>query len=82
MRVLSSLTAPAASGLAAGQTLLLALLPHGGQHASRRNAWSGMAADAQRARARREAAVALDLAVATTQARGHVGGRLPRTGSR
>ncbi len=46
------------------QTLLLALLPHGGQHTARRNAWSAMATDAGRARARRDAAAALVLAEA------------------
>ena len=78
MRVSGSLT----SGLALGQTVLLVLLPHGGQHASRRNAWSGMVADAQRTRARREASAALDAAVAVAEARVSTGRALPHTGSR
>ena len=50
------------------QALLLAVLPHGGQHAARRNAWAGMSADAARGRARREAEAALALAVAAASA--------------
>lgn len=45
------------------QDLLLTALPGGGQRTARRNAWAGMSADAARARARREAAEALALAV-------------------
>jgi hypothetical protein len=48
--------------LSLAQSLLLAVAPHGGQHAARRNAWAAMVADAQRGRARREAADALDAA--------------------
>jgi len=45
--------------LSAGQSLLLAVLPAGGQTAARRNAWAAMSSDAARARARREAAAAM-----------------------
>jgi hypothetical protein len=51
------------AGLALGQALLLAVLPHGGQHTARRNAWAGMVDDAQQSRARREAAAALAAAL-------------------
>ena len=46
------------------QALVLAVLPHGGQHTARRNAWAGMSSDAARGRARREADAAVALAVA------------------
>lgn len=55
---------PPGAGLALAQSLVLALLPDGGQHGSRRNAWAGMAADASLARAHRDADAALDLALA------------------
>jgi len=45
------------------QSVFLTVLPHGGQGAARRNAWSAMSADAVQARARREAEVAVDRAV-------------------
>ena len=45
--------------LSAGQSLLLAALPAGGQTTARRNAWAAMSSDAARARARREAATAM-----------------------
>ena len=48
--------------LALGQAVFLAAVPGGGQRLSRRNAWSGMSADAVRSRARREADDALDAA--------------------
>ena len=41
------------------QDLLLLVLPAGGQRTARRNAWAGMAADAARSRAAREAASAM-----------------------
>ena len=44
------------------QSLLLLLLPHGGQQTAQRNAWAGMVADSTRSRARREAVAALDRA--------------------
>jgi hypothetical protein len=47
---------------ALGRTVLLTLLPHGGQLTARRNAWGAMAVDAGRARARREAAHAVAVA--------------------
>ena len=47
------------------QATLLLLLPHGGQNLARRNAWASMAVDANRARARREAAAALTVAAAS-----------------
>ena len=79
MPVPGSLAAPVTTGLALGQTLLMVLLPHGGQLSSRRNAWAGLAADASRARARREAQAAVDLAVSASAARL---GERSRTGSR
>jgi hypothetical protein len=51
-----------------GQAALLFLLPQGGQHVARRNAWASMATDVARATARSEAAAALTLAVARRQA--------------
>ena len=53
------------------QSTLLFLLPHGGQNAARRNAWSSMSVDAARARARREAAVAMTRAVAAHATSSH-----------
>ena len=46
--------------------LVLLALPHGGQQSARRNAWASMAADSARARARREADAALELAVSAS----------------
>ncbi len=37
------------------QSLVLAVVPHGGQRSARRNAWASMSSDAARARSRREA---------------------------
>lgn len=48
----------------AGQAALLFALPHGGQSLARRNCWTAMSVDASRARARREAALAMSRAVA------------------
>ena len=45
------------------QSIFLTVLPHGGQGAARRNAWSAMAADATQSRARREAELAVHQAV-------------------
>lgn len=45
-------------------TLLMTLMPHGGQRAARRNAWASMSSDSALARARREADAAMALAVA------------------
>ena len=75
MRVPAPLVPRPSSSLLLAQALLLALLPHGGQDTARRNAWAGMAADAQRNRARREASLAMDAAVAwrTTDALGAEG---------
>jgi len=39
--------------------LSVLVLPHGGQHTSRRNAWAGMVSDATRTRQRTEAELAL-----------------------
>lgn len=50
------------SMLSALQALMLQTMPHGGQRGARRNAWASMSADASMARARREAASALDAA--------------------
>src|SRR4051812_22454398 len=46
------------------QAALLLVLPHGGQNLARRNAWASMSVDADRARARTEAADALSRAAA------------------
>ena len=51
------------------QSLVLILVPHGGQHAARQNAWAGMSADAARGRERREAQAAVDLAASARQVR-------------
>jgi len=48
------------------QAALLIVLPHGGQNLARRNAWASMSVDADRARARNEAAAALARAAHTT----------------
>ena len=45
------------------QSLFVAALPHGGQRSARRNAWAAMGQNAVHARARREAAEALERAV-------------------
>ncbi len=47
--------------------LVLLALPHGGQMAARRNAWAGMAENATRARAQREADAAMARAVVRAQ---------------
>ncbi|MDP3711269.1 MAG: hypothetical protein Q8R60_02125 [Mycobacteriales bacterium] len=57
------------SFLSTVQELLLQTLPHGGQRGARRNAWASMSADASMARARREAASALDAATTRDQER-------------
>ena len=54
---------PLSRAVQVAQGLLLTVLPHGGQHVARRNAWAGMSSDAARGRARREAEAALLLAV-------------------
>ncbi len=46
------------------QTFLLTVLPHGGQRSARRNAWASMSQDGVTARARSEAGLAMDRAVA------------------
>ena len=51
------------------ESLLLTVLPHGGQRDARRNAWAAMSADSQRARQRRDADRAMDLAVLRARAR-------------
>ena len=53
---------PSARTVTLAQSLLLLLVPHGGQHGARRNAWAGMSADAIRARDRRAALAAVELA--------------------
>lgn len=55
------------------QDLLLTALPGGGQRTARRNAWSGMSADAARTRARREAEAALEVAVRNARRRAGTG---------
>jgi hypothetical protein len=46
------------------ESLVLAVLPHGGQRSARRNAWASMSQDAVTARGRREADAAMQRAVA------------------
>ncbi|GAC1322806.1 MAG: hypothetical protein NVSMB13_01790 [Mycobacteriales bacterium] len=58
MRPLAALTLP----LPTLQALYLTVVPHGGQHVARRNAWGAMASDNARMRARREAAAAIEAA--------------------
>jgi len=41
------------------QSLVVAVLPHGGQRSARRNAWASMSADHVRAKARHEADAAM-----------------------
>lgn len=55
------------------QGLVLLALPHGGQHAARRNAWAAMSADSTRARGRREVTTALDAALDRAARTGPVG---------
>jgi hypothetical protein len=62
-----SLRSLAATHRSALPSLLLMVLPQGGQLVARRNAWAGMARDAQLARARRDAGRAIDLAVAAAE---------------
>ena len=45
------------------ESVVLTVLPHGGQRSARRNAWASMSADNARAKARREADSAMDRAV-------------------
>jgi hypothetical protein len=66
---LSTLLAALSSSAAAAELLVLTVLPHGGQQVSRRNAWAAMATDTARARARREAATAMQAAVDAASAR-------------
>ena len=51
------------------QSLLLLIVPHGGQHTARRNAWARMSVDAAWSRDNREAAAAVDLASAAHRVR-------------
>ena len=60
MRPLAALTVP----LPTLQALCLTVVPHGGQHVARRNAWGAMATDNARMRERREAAAAIEAAEA------------------
>jgi hypothetical protein len=46
------------------QGLALAVLPHGGQHAARKNAWAAMSEGSARARMRTEADAAMSRAAA------------------
>lgn len=59
------------SMLSALRELMLQTMPHGGQRGARRNAWASMSADASMARARREAASALDAAARRDEDRVH-----------
>lgn len=63
------LAAPVRAAAQAGRAVFLSVLPDGGQLGSRRNAWSAMSVNAGRARARHEAAAALDAAAAPAQRR-------------
>ena len=49
------------------QSLVVAVLPHGGQRSARRNAWASMSEDNLRARARREADAAMSLAASMSR---------------
>jgi hypothetical protein len=49
------------------QSLVLTLLPHGGQRAARRNAWAAMSEGNVRAKGRREAAAVMTRAVSMSQ---------------
>ena len=51
------------------ESVVITVLPHGGQRDARRNAWASMSADAQLARQRREADAAMDRAVLRARAR-------------
>jgi hypothetical protein len=51
------------------ESLLLTVLPHGGQRSARQNAWASMSSDASRARNRREADAAMDRALMRARAR-------------
>ena len=51
------------------QSLVMAVVPHGGQRSARRNAWASMSSDAVRARARREADLAMSRAESRAQSR-------------
>ncbi len=48
-------------------SLALTMLPHGGQRSARKNAWASMSEGSARARGRREAAAAMDRAVAMSR---------------
>lgn len=49
------------------QSLVVAVLPHGGQRSARRNAWASMSADHIRAKARREADAAMSRAASMSR---------------
>ncbi|MCU1602738.1 MAG: hypothetical protein JWO22_3447 [Frankiales bacterium] len=51
------------------ETVLLTVLPHGGQRSARQNAWASMSADTQRAKSRREADAAMDRAILRARSR-------------
>ena len=55
--------------LATLESLVLTVMPHGGQRSARRNAWASMSSDAAWARNRRDAEAALDRAQLRAQAR-------------
>jgi len=63
------LTIPLRRSSSRAQSLVLLLVPHGGQAHARRNAWAGMSADAAVGRDRREAEAALAAAEARAHAR-------------
>ncbi|MCW2601507.1 MAG: hypothetical protein JWM02_3336 [Frankiales bacterium] len=49
------------------QSLVVAVLPHGGQRSARRNAWASMSEGNSRAKARREAESAMTRAISMSQ---------------
>ena len=59
--------------LSAVPSLLMLVLPHGGQAVARRNAWAGMSADAARGHERRQAESALAAADVRAHARSRTG---------
>ena len=70
--------APLRRSASSVRDLALLVVPHGGQHRARQNAWAGMSADAAVGRERRAAEVALSTALrraeAAARARAGTGG--------
>jgi hypothetical protein len=55
--------------LATLESIVLTVMPHGGQRSARRNAWASMSSDAAWARGRRDAEAAMDRAQLRARAR-------------